>query len=77
MAEEVSFSLKSFLKMCRFFEKFFKCAFFENINKIESHALLTHCHGHALGFAVGETIKAIKTMTSTLNAAFALNKLII
>ena len=63
--------------MSFFLKNSLNVSFFENINEIESHALLTHCHGHALGFAVGETIKAIKTMTSTLNAAFALNKFII
>ena len=47
-----------------------------HINKIESQAHLTHCHGHALQLAVGETIKAIKIMRSTLDAAFELNKLI-
>ena len=38
------------------------------INEIESHAHLTHCHGHAL-----ETIKAIKIMRGILDAAFELN----
>ena len=47
-----------------------------NINKIGSHAHLTYCHGYALRSAVGETIKAIKMMRSTLNASFELNKLI-
>ena len=46
------------------------------INEVESHAHLTHCHGHALQLAVGDTIKAIKIMRSTLDAAFELNKLI-
>ena len=31
-------------------------------NEIQSHAHLTHCHGHALQLAFGETIKAIKIM---------------
>ena len=47
-----------------------------HIIEIESHAHLTHCHGHALELAVGETIKAIKIMRGTLEAAFELNKLI-
>ena len=45
------------------------------INEIESHAHLTHYHGHALQLVVGETIKAIKIMRGTLDAAFELNKL--
>ena len=48
----------------------------KHINEIESHAHLTHCYGHALHLAVGETIKAIKLMRGTLDAAFKLNKLI-
>ena len=35
------------------------------INEIESHTHLTHYHGHAL-----ETIKTIKIMRGTLDAAF-------
>ena len=45
-------------------------------NEIESHAHLTHCHGHALQLAVGESTKAIKIMRDTPDAAFELNKLI-
>ena len=45
-------------------------------NEIESYVHLTHCHSHALQLAVGETIKAIKIMWDTLDAAFELNKLI-
>ena len=41
-----------------------------HINEIESHAHLTHYHGHAL-----ETIKAIKIIRGTLDAAFDLNTL--
>ena len=33
-------------------------------------------YGHALQLAVGETIKAIKIITDTLDAAFEFNKLI-
>ena len=47
-----------------------------HINEIESHAHLTHSHGYTLQLAVGETIKAIKIMRGTLDAAFKLNKLI-
>ena len=45
------------------------------INEIESHAHLVHCHGHALQLAVGDTIKAIEIMRSSLDAAFELNEL--
>ena len=45
------------------------------INEIESHAHLTHYHGHALQLVVGETIKAIGIMRGSLDAAFELNKL--
>ena len=44
-----------------------------HINKIESHAHCTHCHGLALPLVVGETIKAIKIMRGILEAAFKLN----
>ena len=46
-----------------------------HINEIESHAHLTHYLGHALQLVVGETIKEIKIMRSTLDTAFELNKL--
>ena len=46
------------------------------IKEIEPRALLTHCYGHALQLAVGDTIKSIKLMRDTLAAAFELNKLI-
>ena len=46
------------------------------INEIESHAHLTHCNGRALQLVVGDTIKAIKILRGTLDAAFELNKLI-
>ena len=38
------------------------------INKIDSHAHLTHYYGHAL-----ETIQAMKIIRGTLDAAFELN----
>ena len=46
------------------------------INEMESHAHLTHCHDHALQLAISDTIKTIKIMRSTLDAAFELNELI-
>ena len=36
---------------------------------------ISHYHGHALQLVVGETIKAIKLMRGSLDAAFELNKL--
>ena len=46
------------------------------INEIKSHAYLTHCYGHALQLAVGDTIRAIKIMRGIRDAAVELNKLI-
>ena len=46
-----------------------------HINKIVSHAHLTHYHGHTLQLVAGETIKAIKIIRGTLDTAFELNKL--
>ena len=45
------------------------------INKIESHAYLTHYHRYTLQLVVGETIKVIKIMRGTLDAVFELSKL--
>ena len=36
-----------------------------SINEIEPHALLMHCHGHALELPVGDTIKIITLMGFT------------
>ena len=47
-----------------------------HINEIEPQVHLRHCHGHALQLAIGETIKTIKIMKSTPDAAFELNKLV-
>ena len=46
------------------------------INDMESDVYLTHCHGHALQLAFGDTIKAVKIMRNILDAAFELSKLI-
>ena len=43
--------------------------------QIKSRVRLTHCYGHALQLAVGDTIKTIKIIRGTLEAAFELNKL--
>ena len=44
-----------------------------HISEIESHAHLTHCRGHTLQLAVGETIKAKEIIKGTLATAFELN----
>ena len=46
-----------------------------HINEIEPQVHLRHCHGHALQLNIGETIKIIKIMKSTLDAAFELNEI--
>ena len=46
-----------------------------HINGIESHAHLTHYHGHALQLVVGENTKATKITRRTLDAVSKLNKL--
>ena len=53
-----------------------KTAVATRINEMESHAHLTYCHGHALQLAVSDTIRGIKILRGTLDAAFGLNKLI-
>ena len=47
-----------------------------HINETECHTHLTHFHGLTFQLTVGETIKAIKIMRCTLDAALELNKLI-
>ena len=37
---------------------------------------MTYCHGHVLQLADGDTIKAIKVITGSLDAAFELAKVI-
>ena len=45
-----------------------------HINEIETYVHLVHYYGHTLQLVVGETIKAIKIIRGTLDAAFELNK---
>ena len=45
-----------------------------HINEIESHAHLTHYHGHALQLIVSETIKAIEVKRGTLDGDILINK---
>ena len=42
----------------------------------ESRAIFTHCYGHALNLAVGDTVKKCKLMRSCLDAVFEITKLI-
>ena len=44
------------------------------VKEIESLAPLAHCHSHSLQLALADTIKAIKLMRDTDDAAFELNK---
>ncbi|XP_033123564.1 zinc finger MYM-type protein 1-like [Anneissia japonica] len=46
------------------------------IQKIEPRAVFMHCYGHALNFAVGETIKQSKTMKDCLDTCYELLKFI-
>ena len=42
----------------------------------ESRAIFTHCYGHALKLAVGDTIKQCQVMKSTLEVMTEISKLI-
>ena len=42
----------------------------------EPRAIFTHCYGHALNLAVGDTIKLCKLMRSCLNVVFEITKVI-
>lgn len=42
----------------------------------EPRAVFTHCYGHALNLAVGDTVKNCKLMKSCLDAVFEITKLI-
>ena len=42
----------------------------------ESRAVLTHCYGHALNLAVGDTIKQSKLCRDSMDTAFEISKLI-
>ena len=41
----------------------------------ESRAIFTHCYGHALNLAVGDTVKKCQLMRSCLDAVFEITKL--
>ena len=42
----------------------------------ESRAVLTHCYGHALNLAIGDTIKRSKLCRDSMDTAFEISKLI-
>ena len=46
------------------------------ISDRESRAVFTHCYGHALNLAVGDTVKSSKIMKSSLETAHEISKLI-
>ena len=53
-----------------------KCGVAVQIHAKERRAVLTHCHGHALNFVVGDTIKQSKLCRDSMNPAFEISKLI-
>ena len=46
------------------------------IKKDEPRAILTHCYGHALQLAVGDTVKGIKLLGNTLDTTYEISKLL-
>ena len=46
------------------------------IKKEEPRALFTHCYGHALNLACGDTVKRCKLMKDALDTAFEITKLV-
>lgn len=47
-----------------------------NISAVESRAIYTHCYGHALNLAIGDTMKASKVMRDTMDTVYEISKLI-
>ena len=47
-----------------------------NIASKEPRAVYTHCYGHALNLAVGDTVKRSKVMRDSLDTVFEMSKLI-
>ena len=47
-----------------------------NITSKEPRAVYTHCYGHALNLAVGDTVKRSKVMRDSLDTVFEMSKLI-
>ena len=42
----------------------------------EPRAVYTHCYGHSLNLAIGDSIKSCKVMQSSLDVVFEISKLI-
>ena len=42
---------------------------------LEPRALFTHCYGHALSLAVGDSIKHVKSLRSNMDTTYEINKL--
>lgn len=47
-----------------------------NITKQEPRAIYTHCYGHAINLAVGDTVKRSKVMRDSLDTVFEMSKII-
>ncbi|XP_062585373.1 zinc finger MYM-type protein 1-like [Saccostrea cucullata] len=47
-----------------------------NITSKETRAIYTHCYGHALNLAVGDTVKKSKVMRDSLDTVFEMSKLV-
>ena len=48
----------------------------KKITDIESRALYTHCYGHSLNLAVGDTVKTIKPLQDIMDIAYEISGLI-
>ena len=46
------------------------------LNDEEPRAVYTHCYGHSLNLAVGDSVKGSKIMKSSLDVVFEISKLI-
>lgn len=46
------------------------------IKNYEPRGILTHCYGHALQLAVGDTVKGIKLLGNTLDTTYEISKLL-
>ena len=44
------------------------------LNDEESRAVYTHCYGHCLNLAIGDTIKKSKVMKSCLEVVYEISK---
>lgn len=42
----------------------------------EPRALFTHCYGHALSLSVGDTVKRIKVLQSSMDTTYEISKLL-